>query len=71
MRELWYRKEAEGFGEALPLGNGSLGAMVYGRTQREKISLNEDTLWSGFPGAGRPRGTPEDVRGPRELLRAG
>lgn len=71
MRELWYRKEAEGFGEALPLGNGSLGAMVYGRTQREKISLNEDTLWSGFPGAGRPRGTPEDVRGARELLRTG
>ena len=48
---LWYTKQAEAFEEALPLGNGKLGAMVYGRTDTEKISLNADTLWSGHPEA--------------------
>ncbi|MCH5676617.1 glycoside hydrolase family 95 protein [Streptomyces gilvus] len=47
--ELWYRSPAEGFLQALPLGNGSLGAMVYGRTGEEVINLNADTLWSGGP----------------------
>ena len=36
-------------GEALPLGNGRLGAMVWSGTKQEKISLNEDSLWSGYP----------------------
>jgi len=44
---LYYKNEAALFGEALPIGNGRLGAMVYGKTQCEKISLNEDTLWTG------------------------
>lgn len=35
--------------EALPVGNGKLGAMVYGGIEKERIALNEDTLWSGFP----------------------
>ncbi len=47
---LKYSKPAEYFEEALPLGNGQLGAMVYGNTQRERISINHDTLWSGKPG---------------------
>lgn len=47
---LYYKKEAEYFEEALPLGNGSLGAMVYGKTGVEKIHINHDTLWSGKPG---------------------
>jgi len=46
---LWYKEEAKAFEEALPLGNGNIGAMVYGRTDLEKISLNADTLWSGHP----------------------
>ncbi len=71
MKELWYRREASDFGEALPIGNGSLGAMVYGGVGREKLSLNEDTLWSGYPGAGSARGTWEDVREGERLLRAG
>ncbi|MBE6731897.1 MAG: glycoside hydrolase family 95 protein [Ruminococcaceae bacterium] len=45
--KLWYKNEANKFEEALPLGNGAFGAMVYGKTQKEKISLNLDTLWSG------------------------
>ena len=47
---LKYSKPAEYFEEALPLGNGQLGAMVYGKTKKERISINHDTLWSGKPG---------------------
>lgn len=46
---LWYRKPAEAWLEALPLGNGRLGAMVYGGTEHEELKLNEDTLWAGCP----------------------
>ena len=47
---LKYSSPARYFEEALPLGNGQLGAMVYGNTQNERISINHDTLWSGKPG---------------------
>ncbi len=46
---LWYEQPARNFNEALPLGNGRMGAMFYGGTTQEKISLNEDTLWTGWP----------------------
>ena len=46
---LWYRKPATRFEEALPLGNGRLGAMVFGGVDKERIGLNEDTLWAGGP----------------------
>jgi alpha-L-fucosidase 2 len=46
-RVLWYESPAIGFTEALPLGNGRLGAMVYGGVQRERLGLNDDTLWAG------------------------
>lgn len=49
-KQLYYVKQAEAFEEALPLGNGSLGAMIYGKTDRERITVNHDTLWSGKPG---------------------
>jgi len=44
---LWYERPAQRFLEALPVGNGWMGAMVYGRPDLERISLNVDTLWSG------------------------
>jgi alpha-L-fucosidase 2 len=47
--KLWYRQPAKEWTEALPLGNGRLGAMVFGRTTDELIQLNEATLWSGGP----------------------
>jgi len=47
--KLWYRAPAETFLQALPLGNGSLGAMVHGHTAHERVDLNVDTLWSGNP----------------------
>jgi alpha-L-fucosidase 2 len=46
---LWFEEPATQWPEALPVGNGRLGAMVFGGLTAEKISLNEDTLWSGFP----------------------
>ncbi|MEG2698820.1 MAG: glycoside hydrolase N-terminal domain-containing protein, partial [Ruthenibacterium sp.] len=49
MNELWYRQPAQIWEEALPVGNGSLGGMIYGGVQEETVSLNKDTLWSGKP----------------------
>ena len=46
---LWYRHPAPQWDHALPVGNGRLGAMVFGHPHRERIQLNEDTLWSGGP----------------------
>ncbi|HUT58169.1 MAG TPA: glycoside hydrolase family 95 protein [Phycisphaerae bacterium] len=46
---LWYTRPAEEWFEALPLGNGRLGAMVFGRVPRERLLLNEETIWTGGP----------------------
>lgn len=47
--KLWYTKPASQFEEALPLGNGRLGAMDYGGVSSARFSLNEATLWAGGP----------------------
>ncbi|MEZ0130216.1 glycoside hydrolase N-terminal domain-containing protein, partial [Flavobacterium sp. LBUM151] len=47
--KLQYDKPAVEWTEALPIGNGTLGAMVFGRVDSELIQLNEATLWSGGP----------------------
>ncbi|HEV7992208.1 MAG TPA: glycoside hydrolase family 95 protein [Gemmatimonadaceae bacterium] len=46
---LWYQRPASQWVEALPIGNGRLGAMVFGGIERERLQLNDDTLWSGGP----------------------
>jgi alpha-L-fucosidase 2 len=46
---LWYKTPAKEWEEALPVGNGRLGAMVFGKYGEEKIQLNEETIWSGGP----------------------
>lgn len=46
---LLYKRPAKNWNEALPIGNGTLGGMVFGRVKEEKISLNHDELWSGYP----------------------
>lgn len=46
---MWYKQPAEAWTRALPIGNGRLGAMVFGGIERERIQLNEDSLWSGGP----------------------
>jgi alpha-L-fucosidase 2 len=48
-KRLWYRQPAREWTEALPVGNGRLGAMVFGGTTHERLQLNEDTLWNGGP----------------------
>lgn len=46
---LWYDKPAKDWNEALPVGNGTLGAMIFGGVKEELIQLNEQTLWTGGP----------------------
>jgi alpha-L-fucosidase 2 len=69
---LWYRQPASRWEEALPIGNGRLGAMIYGGIEREQVQLNESTIWAGAPKPRRfePR-TPAYVRKLRELLVSG
>jgi alpha-L-fucosidase 2 len=60
---LWYAHPAGKWQNALPVGNGRLGALVFGRTDEEQIPINEDTYWTGGPYsttvAGASRGLPE------------
>ncbi|WP_074317542.1 glycosyl hydrolase family 95 catalytic domain-containing protein [Singulisphaera sp. GP187] len=68
---LHYRQPAEAWNEALPIGNGQLGGMVFGGTGSERIALNEDTIWAGER---RDRNNPEGLKNlpeVRRLLRAG
>ena len=46
---LWYRQPAAKWTEAVPLGNGRLGAMVFGGITNERIQMNEITIWAGPP----------------------
>ena len=46
---LWYKKPAVKWTEALPIGNGSIGAMIFGHPEKEILQLNESTFWSGGP----------------------
>jgi len=47
--KLWYQQPAKEWAEALPVGNGRLGAMIFGDTENERLQFNEDTLWTGQP----------------------
>ena len=46
---IWFSQPAPEWAAALPVGNGRIGAMVFGGVEQERIALNEDTLWSGGP----------------------
>src|SRR5436190_11698066 len=48
-QKLWYKKPAKVWTEALPVGNGRLGAMIFGGVTEELIQLNEATFWTGGP----------------------
>lgn len=71
VNDMWYAQPAKDWMQALPIGNGRLGAMVYGNPNKEQIQLNEDSLWPGENGWGLAEGTPEDLKSVRELLIAG
>lgn len=59
MERLWYKKSAKYWDEALPVGNGRLGAMVYGGVCEETIQVNEESVWSG---AKRNRINPDSMQ---------
>jgi alpha-L-fucosidase 2 len=68
---LWYEQPAANWMQALPVGNGRLGAMVFGDPQHERIQLNEDSMWPGAPDWGNSKGTEEDLIEIRRLLKDG
>jgi alpha-L-fucosidase 2 len=68
---LWYRQPAQNWNEALPIGNGRLGAMVFGGVAEERLQLNEDTLWSGRPHDYAVEGAATNLAEVRRLLFAG
>ena len=68
---LWYRQPAKEWLEALPVGNGRLGAMVFGGIAQEQIQLNEDTIWSGGRAYPAPAGAYQSLPEIRRLLFAG
>ncbi|MDZ4798428.1 MAG: glycoside hydrolase family 95 protein [Bryobacteraceae bacterium] len=68
---LWYRKPASRWTEALPVGNGHLGAMVFGHVAKERIQLNEHRLWSGRPAEDDHERSRLALPKVRELLFAG
>src|SRR5579862_4157548 len=75
---LWYSKPAANWmTEALPIGNGRIGGMVFGSIQQEHIQFNESHLWSGGPGEwpdyanGNLPGGAENIKQIQDLLRSG
>ncbi len=68
---LWYKQPADKWEEALPLGNGRLGAMVFGHADKERLQLNEETLWAGEPADAYPENFAENLRKVQELVLVG
>ncbi len=65
---LWYKQPAEVWTEALPIGNGRLGAMIFGDVHTERFQINEDTLWSGPPGDWNNPQASDHLAAVRELV---
>jgi alpha-L-fucosidase 2 len=62
---MWYNQPAVEWTEALPLGNGRMGAMVFGGVEKDRLQLNEDTLYSGYP---MPLGVPDIKAGRQQVI---
>jgi len=69
--QLWYRQSAIKWTEALPVGNGRLGAMIFGGVTNERIQFNEDTLWTGHPHDYANPDAKQQLPAIRELLASG
>lgn len=69
--KLWYQKPAECWSEALPVGNGRYGGMVFGNPQEEVIQINEDSIWSGKKLDRINPDAPKKLKEIRNLIRAG
>lgn len=68
---LWYKQPAARWTEALPIGNGRLGAMIYGGVEQDHIQFNEETLWTGRPRSHNRAGAVKYLDTIRTLLREG
>lgn len=68
---LWYDKPAKEWVEALPIGNGRLGAMIYGTPGLEELQLNEETVWAGEPGNNINPETGKAIPVIRQMIREG
>ena len=66
--KLWYNTPAANWNEALPIGNGRLGAMVFGSPGKETLQLNEETVWSGGPNNNITAASGAAIPGLRKLL---
>lgn len=64
---LWYRQPASDWNEALPVGNGALGAMIFGHPKSERIQLNEKSMWAGPPRPEAPKNAHEALPEMRRL----
>jgi alpha-L-fucosidase 2 len=65
---LWFEQPSAHWQDSLPVGNGRLGAMVFGGVARERIALNEDTLWSGAPSDWNNPAAPQHLPVVRKLV---
>ncbi|RYF67094.1 MAG: glycoside hydrolase family 95 protein, partial [Cytophagaceae bacterium] len=68
---LWYRQPAKQWVEALPIGNGRLGGMVFGGVETDHIQFNEATLWTGEPREYQREGAAQYLPKIRQLLADG
>src|SRR5438067_1013396 len=68
---LWYTKPANIWTDALPVGNGRMGAMVFGGAAHERIRFNESTVWTGEPHDYAHKGAYQSLAKIRDLLWAG
>ena len=66
--KLWYNKPAQKWTEALPIGNGGLGAMIFGGIENDRIQFNEETLWNGSPNDYARKGAVQHLDKIRQLL---
>jgi len=69
--KLWYTQPAKKWTEALPIGNGRLGAMIFGGVENDRIQFNEETLWTGSPNDYAHKGAVQHLDKIRQLLFAG
>lgn len=69
--KLTYNKPAGNWNEALPIGNGRLGAMMFGGATQEHLQLNEETIWAGEPGNNVPKNTFDSIQKVRRLINEG
>lgn len=68
---IWFAQPASNWSEALPVGNGRLGAMIFGGVAKERIQLNEESLWAGQPVEAWPEDFPKHLAEIRRLVFAG